>query len=545
MKRSFSLIGIKEGFKMKRFFSLVLVLALMLPLLTACPTPPETLTVEQLLEQGEGFLINKDYDQALVKFLEVVEKEPANPRGYTGAAEAYQGQGKKNEAKSILEAGLEAIPEDESIRAALDVIINQEKEQEKEAAATAAVVKAEATESQEDVYTARGLVNALPLGGPKTILTNRLDVVQRKINANGEAAIEYDRIQKAEEAVEKAEASLSQADVDAARTLVNQVQTVSAKNDLNNRLAAVEVSMEEKKVEAATTAVAKAESSKLQVDVNSARTLVNQLKASDAKNDLTSRLNVVQAAIDEAKLEAAARTAVEKVEASGLQTDLDSARVAVGYLQPGTLKTTLTNRLNAVQALIESGFYAEAGKVQEATKAVVDAEASLLQADITKARNLVNQLQAGSSARTALTNRLNTLQTILDNAVIRNFNNQGITDATLASMVRDGLIPANVTHLYLSGNQITDLSPLAGLTNLVYLDLSNNQINDAGPLSGLTRLIHLNLDRNELTNFFEPLRGLTNLKYVSFRYVHLDEVQFTELGNALGKNELGGDIVIY
>ena len=42
----------------------------------------------------------------------------------------------------------------------------------------------------------------------------------------------------------------------------------------------------------------------------------------------------------------------------------------------------------------------------------------------------------------------------------------------------------NLKSLDLSGNQITDLTPLAGLTNLTYLDLSDNQITDLQPLEG-------------------------------------------------------------
>lgn len=42
----------------------------------------------------------------------------------------------------------------------------------------------------------------------------------------------------------------------------------------------------------------------------------------------------------------------------------------------------------------------------------------------------------------------------------------------------------NLKSLDLSGNQITDLGPLAGLTNLTYLDLSDNQITDLQPLEG-------------------------------------------------------------
>lgn len=66
------------------------------------------------------------------------------------------------------------------------------------------------------------------------------------------------------------------------------------------------------------------------------------------------------------------------------------------------------------------------------------------------------------------------------------------------------------TELYLSGNEITDLRPLAGLTNLRGLILDSNQIIDLTPLAGLTNLKHLTLSGNPITDL-RPLAGLTNL----------------------------------
>ncbi|MEO1375449.1 MAG: leucine-rich repeat domain-containing protein [Cyanobacteria bacterium J06635_10] len=64
--------------------------------------------------------------------------------------------------------------------------------------------------------------------------------------------------------------------------------------------------------------------------------------------------------------------------------------------------------------------------------------------------------------------------------------------------------------LTLSGNQISDLSPLKGLTNLMTLILKDNQIRDLSPLKGLTNLISLNLWDNQISDL-SPLKGLTNL----------------------------------
>ena len=53
-----------------------------------------------------------------------------------------------------------------------------------------------------------------------------------------------------------------------------------------------------------------------------------------------------------------------------------------------------------------------------------------------------------------------------------------------------------LNKVYLSNNQLTDLSPLAKLAMLEQLYLSNNQITDLTPLAGLTKLTHLDLVNN-------------------------------------------------
>ena len=67
-----------------------------------------------------------------------------------------------------------------------------------------------------------------------------------------------------------------------------------------------------------------------------------------------------------------------------------------------------------------------------------------------------------------------------------------------------------LVKLTLSDQQITDLTPLAGLTNLESLNLSLNQIADLTPLAGLTKLWYLDLDWNNVTDL-TPLAGMTDL----------------------------------
>jgi internalin A len=71
----------------------------------------------------------------------------------------------------------------------------------------------------------------------------------------------------------------------------------------------------------------------------------------------------------------------------------------------------------------------------------------------------------------------------------------------------------NLIQLFLYGNQISDVKPLAGLTNLTYLLLESNQITDIKPLAGLTNLNVLHLESNQITDI-NPLAGLSNLKHL-------------------------------
>ena len=68
----------------------------------------------------------------------------------------------------------------------------------------------------------------------------------------------------------------------------------------------------------------------------------------------------------------------------------------------------------------------------------------------------------------------------------------------------------NLTRLVLGGSPISDISPLTALTNLTVLGLYANSISDISPLAALTNLITLRLDRNSISDI-SPLTALTNL----------------------------------
>ncbi len=67
-----------------------------------------------------------------------------------------------------------------------------------------------------------------------------------------------------------------------------------------------------------------------------------------------------------------------------------------------------------------------------------------------------------------------------------------------------------VEGVWRNSNSISDISPVAGLTNLTSLDLGINSISDISPVAGLTNLTSLSLDFNSISDI-SALEGLTNL----------------------------------
>ena len=64
-------------------------------------------TADEMLSLGERYLLELQFEQALVQFLAVIEIEPMNVRAYLGAAEAFIGLGQQEDAINILRLGYE------------------------------------------------------------------------------------------------------------------------------------------------------------------------------------------------------------------------------------------------------------------------------------------------------------------------------------------------------------------------------------------------------------------------------------------------------
>ena len=109
---------------------------------------------------------------------------------------------------------------------------------------------------------------------------------------------------------------------------------------------------------------------------------------------------------------------------------------------------------------------------------------------------------------------------------IVNLSGQGIDDAALQELLPGLLELSALQELDLSGNAITDLTPLARLTGLERLDLSENAIADLSPLSGLTSLRWLDVGENPYVADLSPLADLTGLTELGLRDIPLGDLSF-------------------
>jgi Leucine-rich repeat (LRR) protein len=92
---------------------------------------------------------------------------------------------------------------------------------------------------------------------------------------------------------------------------------------------------------------------------------------------------------------------------------------------------------------------------------------------------------------------------------------EAATTLTLTGTALTDLTPlaglTQLQRLYLAGTAVSDLAPLAGLTQLRTLFLSSAPVSDLGPLAGLTQLRWLSVNGTAVSDL-GPLAGLTQLK---------------------------------
>ncbi|MEM7533224.1 MAG: leucine-rich repeat domain-containing protein [Chloroflexota bacterium] len=105
----------------------------------------------------------------------------------------------------------------------------------------------------------------------------------------------------------------------------------------------------------------------------------------------------------------------------------------------------------------------------------------------------------------------------LSNLQWLNLSNTQVSDvSTLASL-------SILQQLFLSYTQVSDVSALTGLTNLQQLYLMNTQVNDVSALKGLTNLQQLRLTDTQVSDV-SALAGLTNLEELDLSSTQVSDV---------------------
>lgn len=171
-------------------------------------------------------------------------------------------------------------------------------------------------------------------------------------------------------AVETAESTTLQADVDTAQALVTALDDNPIKDSLQDRIDAIVVGLV-----AATSAVETAEAQQTPENQAAAQALVTALAASTAKNDLQTRLDALDAEV--ANVLAARALVVAAETYTWLASEQSTAQTAVDALQSSTERTALTTRLDALDDQVAAETGVQTAET-ERTQVAVDAAQALI-----------------------------------------------------------------------------------------------------------------------------------------------------------------------
>ncbi|MCD7785500.1 MAG: tetratricopeptide repeat protein, partial [Oscillospiraceae bacterium] len=101
---------------MKKLLTIMIGIVMIMTVFASCGKTEEPLTSAELLDLSEKYLLDLDYEQAIIYFNQVIEVEPRNSRAYMGAAEAYLGLGDAESAINILKTALNVFTDDEDVK---------------------------------------------------------------------------------------------------------------------------------------------------------------------------------------------------------------------------------------------------------------------------------------------------------------------------------------------------------------------------------------------------------------------------------------------
>lgn len=89
----------------------------------------------------------------------------------------------------------------------------------------------------------------------------------------------------------------------------------------------------------------------------------------------------------------------------------------------------------------------------------------------------------------------------------------------------------NLIHLNLGGNQVTDISPIAGLKKIEYLRFNDTPLADLSPIAGYTSLTYFNANTAVNITDISPLAGNTGLQQLILRNVPMGDAGMDVISN--------------
>jgi hypothetical protein len=117
-----------------------------------------------------------------------------------------------------------------------------------------------------------------------------------------------------------------------------------------------------------------------------------------------------------------------------------------------------------------------------------------------------------------------------------------LTGNSISDLTPLGSLPS-LTHVFLTDNQVSNLTPLSGVPTLQGISLAGNQVVSLAPLAVLTNLAKLDIWKNQVVDL-SPLANLPNLIWLDARENQITDtaplVSITSLtGLALDNNPIG------
>ena len=113
---------------------------------------------------------------------------------------------------------------------------------------------------------------------------------------------------------------------------------------------------------------------------------------------------------------------------------------------------------------------------------------------------------------------LSILENLVDLQVLY-ISNSNVDISTISKLT-------SITELYLDGmSELTDITPLANLTNLEAIILNNTKVKDISILKNMTNLKHLEV-QNTLVTDISCLKELSDIVYVNLKGTKVEDISY-------------------